>query len=175
MEGSLRGKVSIVSADRAGAPGPATLAATIDTGRGFDMADAHGNVVTGRLERIDWTGREAGLRRTGSARRGLRYERREVEPLGKDQRAAVRVPKPKVGMNEEPDWGRRDRFGPLRPALKGKVGWPVEREQRLRLDPPREAADDALDVPIERVGSAIFGQRSRGRSPQVGPGVPDED
>ena len=109
------------------------------------MLGADIDVIAALAERPD--------RASGKARPGLTtfarvrppFARRNRDRLHKPQGAAIAVPKPVLGMDQQSERRRRDRFGAHRPALERQVRRPFEREQRDGAEPRSEAADHAAE------------------------------
>ena len=89
-------------ADRAGVARAAARRPAI-IGIAGDMAGAPLHVIDTRLERVYRAGIEAGFFTTRIARIGALHRRRQIQPLGEQQGAAVAVPQAIFRMDKNAD------------------------------------------------------------------------
>jgi len=103
VKARLRRPVLQLTADRTGAPRPATEIQAIGAGRRGDMSGAGRHVVTRRAEGTDRTGRQAGPVVADIARPRPGINWRKLKRRREGQGAAVGVPQAVVGMDQHAD------------------------------------------------------------------------
>jgi hypothetical protein len=126
------------------------------------VRDAGRDVVARAVEGADRAGAQARPFRAGVAGARARDERREREPLAERERAAVRMPEPMVGMDQDPE--RRGGHGlrALRPAQERRSRRTVARQQHARAERRRDLGEHARRPAIERIGLVAARARERG-------------
>ena len=120
--------------DRAGAARPAAPAHAIRAGRALHMGDAGADVVAGGRERPDRASFQAPASeaRIAGGRSGLWLG--DGERVGKAQRAAIGVPQPVAGMDQNSDRRDMDGLGAPRPLLERQPRRPAKGKQRCRAE-----------------------------------------
>ena len=120
-----------------------------------NVIDACLDVERTGAKRPHRTGGQARLHRAGTARADGRRQAGQPDPSGQKECAAVGMPEPPLGMDEQTDWTSVHGLASGREPLKGWCGggsvWIDGRRGQLC----RHRADDASRPAIERVGQPI--------------------
>jgi hypothetical protein len=120
-----------------------------------DVIDALLDVERTGAKRLHRAGGQARLRRTGAARAGGRRQARQPDAIGEYQCAAVGVPEPPAGMDEQADRTSVHGFASGREPLKGRRGRGSAWIEGCRGELRRQRADDASRPAIERIRQPI--------------------
>src|SRR5262249_11512213 len=149
--------IAIVRPDGTGAAGQAAAVHASLARPATDVPDTGRHVVAPLAEGPDRAGGQAGLLRAAVTGPRPLCARRQGQPFGKGERAAVGMPKTIVRVNEDAERRRRHRLRPHGPALERQIGRPPEGEQRLGGDIACDRADDPLRPAIEWIRRAVIG------------------
>ena len=164
MEPELPRRVAMLHTDRTGITGNTARDHAGHLARiACKIGAASGNVEARQADRIDGTGRQAGLfgatlaRMLGRTRRIL-YRKRKTES------ASITVPEPELRMDEDAERRRLQTFGLHRPLLERLPGW-IGREIGSGSELLGERPDQGLRPRVEGIGTVMAFSPFRERRP----------